>query len=220
MTKIPKIAASVVAGSLFYSVCGVSAWAASASTDAFVAAVRPNADIIDRTSRLALDKSGSLRVRRYAHRQAMEQTIADNSLVAWSQANTMAGAEVALGMPMPLAPVVEASAAPAEASVAAQEVVTGRSVAVDAAAADRPLTVTRARRTEPVVPDFSVLTRLSGLRGAAFDKLYLSVQRVSLAQLAMLYSDYARGGDDPALRALATRELPKINRKLAELRSY
>ena len=62
------------------------------------------------------------------------------------------------------------------------------------------------------------LARLSAMSGRDFDALYKATQLDGLRQLATLYRDYAVNGDDPALRAMSARELPVVNRRIAELR--
>ncbi len=199
-----------------------SASAASPATDAFVANVRPNVDLLDRSSRLALDKSPSAAVRAFAHGEAMEQTIAANSLVAWTQTNTVRGEAVALGAPVAgtvVAPLADIAAVPLDVTNGVGDLVTGRSVAVD-----RPLTVTRGRGDGSTLGSTLLpagaedLSRLQDLSGRQFDALYRSTQLDSLRQLATLYRDYAVNGDDPSLRAMAVRELPRVNARIVGLR--
>lgn len=206
-----KLATLLAVGSLFVVGAGAQAMANSAMTDAFVANVSPNVDFLDRSSRMALDKTRNPGVRAFAHREALEQTIAANSLVAWTQANTVPGAAVALGTPV--IPVAGVLVVPTEAPAATAQVVTGRSVAED-----RPLTVTRAPRETTGSGTGDTLAQLSALDGREFDALYRSTQGNSLRQLRAIYTDYAQHGDDAGLRAMAIRELPKINRRLSELR--
>ena len=190
--------------------------------------VRPNVDYLDRSSRLALDKSSNPTVRAFAHSEALEQTVAANSLVAWTQTNTVRGEDVALGRPLlpvdaggPIATVGALAALPLDiAGNVTGDVVTGRSVAVD-----RPLTVTPGEGAEAptlggtLLPsDRDDLSRLQGSSGRRFDALYRNTQLDSLRQLTTLYRDYDANGDDPSLRALAHRELPRINARIVELR--
>ena len=220
--------AGVVASASLFALAGPAA-AASPATDAFVANVRPNVNYLDDSSRLALDKSKSPAVRALAHREAMEQTIAGNSLVAWTQTNTVRGEDVALGRPLPgtaapLGPVTDLAALPlgvvGDVTNGVGDLVTGRSVAID-----RPLTVTpNIDRDAPTLggqllpADAKDLDRLRGMSGHEFDALYRSTQLDSLRQLSVLYRDYAASGDDLALQALARRELPWINARIVELR--
>ncbi len=64
------------------------------------------------------------------------------------------------------------------------------------------------------------IERLKSLTGRQFDALYRSTQQDALRQLATLYRDYATSGDDPALRSLASSELPKVNRRLEEIARF
>ena len=220
---------AAAAGSVSLLVLAGPAMAASAATDAFVANVRPNVEFLDSSSRLALDKSSNGAVRAFAHDEAMEQTIAGNSLVAWTQTNTVRGEDVALGRSL------DGNGVPSMGDVVALplgvvgdvtsgvgDLVTGRSVAID-----RPLTVTpNVDRDAPTLggqmlpADAQDLTRLKSMSGRRFDALYRSTQLDSLRQLSVLYRDYAASGDDPSLRALATRELPRINDRIVELRKF
>ena len=218
----------IVASASLLALAGPAA-AASSATDAFVANVRPNVNYLDDASRLALDKSKSPAVRAFAHREAMEQTIAGNSLVAWTQTNTARGEDVALGRPLPgsatpLAPVADLAAVPldvvGDVTNGVGALATGRSVAID-----RPLTVTpNVDRNAPTLggqllpSDAEDMSRLRDLSGREFDALYRSTQLDSLRQLSVLYREYAANGDDPALQALARRELPKVNARIVELR--
>ena len=231
---------------LFASSClllgGVPAMAASAQTDAFVTNARPNVEFLNSASRLALDKAANPRLRSFAHEEAEEQTIAGNSLVAWAETHTPRGEAVALSgggaavvtAPVggvlngvgagvnqalsPLGPVGAVAALPLD---AAGNVTTGVGTALDGATG----------AVVPVVPapqgpligagllpaDRENMDRLTSLNGRQFDALYRSTQQDSLRQLATLYRDYATNGDDPSLRALATSELPKVNRRLEEI---
>ena len=200
---------------------GVSAPAVAASTqtEAFVANVRPNVNFIDESSRLALDKASRHSVRTFAFREARDATITANSLVAWTQTNTLRGEAVALSTPVaPALPVMSAMTDLAFAPVAAAtDVVTGRSVAIDA-----PLTVRPAATPAPapiLLPaEQDDLSRLRARSGREFEVFYKATQLDALRQLATIYSDYQVNGDDAALRALAARELPKINERIVELR--
>ena len=205
--------------------------AASSDTAAFVANLRPNVSFLDDSSRLALDTSRNPVVRSFAHREAMEQTIVGNSLVAWTQTNTARGEDVALGRPLAgtvVAPAGEIASVPlgvvGDVTAGVDDLVTGRSVAVD-----RPLTVTPAPNVDRDAPtlggqllpaDAKDMARLREMSGREFDALYRSTQLDSLRQLSILYRDYAASGDDPALRALSLRELPRINARIVELRKF
>ncbi len=63
----------------------------------------------------------------------------------------------------------------------------------------------------------SNLKRLSASQGSGFDKLFVSTQMEALVQLQILYRDFLQNGTDPGLRAIATRELPKLEQTISEL---
>ncbi len=232
MRSILSMAKVAATSALLAAAASTSALAASAASTAFVANVRPNVDFIDLSSRVALEKSTSRALRAFAYREARDETITANSLVAWTQTNTLRGEAVALsGAPVAVVPLVSTVVVPVEdlaalplgvaasAATAAGDVVTGRSVAL------APLTVTPAAiGSAPTVGSALLpaenddLDRLRLMDGARFNALYKSTQLDALRQLATLYSDYRINGDDPALRAIAVRELPKINARIAELR--
>ncbi len=229
MKIITSLAGVAAAGTLFAAGALTPAQAGSAMSDAFVANARPNVIYLDESSRMALDKSPSRPVRTFAHTEARQQTIAANSLTAWTQTNTLRGEAVALGTPVgasPLAPVTDLAFAPLDVATGVTagvangvgDVVTGRSVGFDA-----PLTVSRPASAAPIGSQLlpagqDNLSRLSAMSGRGFDALYKSTQLDALDQLKTLYSDYAVNGDDPALRAIAAGELPKVRNRLAELR--
>ena len=219
-----------------------SAVAASPETDAFVTNARPNVNFLDQSSRLALDKAASQRVRAFAHAEAEEQTIAANAFVAWVEVHTQRGEAVALGggvavvtspvggalngagagvnqVLSPLGPVGTLAAAPL---TVAGGVTSGVGNAVDGATGQvLPGTVVpvqgRPIGAGLLPANREDLDRLKTLDGREFDALYRSTQQDSLRQLATLYRDYAANGDDAALRALASSELPKVNRRLEEI---
>ena len=223
MGNILSIAKVAATGVCLAAIISAPARAASVQSEAFVANARPNVTFIDEASRLALDKSPSRAVRSFAYREARDATITANSLVAWTQTNTLRGEAVAVGAPVvPVLPAVTdlAFAPVAVASgvvVGAGDVVTGRSVAIDTPLTVRPSAVAPVGST--LLPaEQDDLSRLQARSGRDFDILYKSTQLDALRQLATVYSDYQVNGDDPALRAIATRELPKINARIAELR--
>ncbi len=180
---------------------------ASQLTDAFVANAKPNVEFLDKSSRLAMDRSPSRRVKTYAQDVAARATIVDNTIVAWWQANTPAGASAALGTPHALERDPLDKMASDMASLVDGSLLTGRSVAVERLA---PVTVPPPRT--PLLPsqdaDLDTLKTLSGNR---FDAFYKLTQRNALRQLVALYRDYANQGDDPALRSLSTLQLDQTN---------
>ena len=233
MTSMSRLRTLLATGSLLLAGAGAPAFADPMMNDAFVSNVRPNVDFLDKSSRMAMDKSSNARIRAFAHSEAKDETITANSLVAWTQTNTRAGEAVALGVAPaqpatgPLAPIGDLATAPlvvagnvtTGVTNGVGDVLTGRSVAIDDPLA--PLNVTRTpdptiAQTLPAERDD--LSRLSASNGRDFNALYLSTQSDALHQLATLYRDYLRNGDDPALRAIATRELPKVNARIADLR--
>ena len=58
------------------------------------------------------------------------------------------------------------------------------------------------------------LNSLEGLTGSAFDAEYKAKQLDALRQVVSDYQTYLASGDDPTLRAIAGRELPKAKRRL------
>ena len=229
-----KLAVLLTSGGLLLG--GAPALAASAQTDAFVTNARPNVEFLNSSSRLALDKGGP-RLRTFAHEEAEEQTIAGNAFVAWAETHTPRGEAVALSgggaavitAPVggalnglgagvnqalsPLGPVGAIAAAPLD---AAGNVTTGVGNALGGPGAvvapQGPLI------GAGLLPaDRQNMERLSALDGRQFEALYRSTQQDSLRQLSTLYRDYATSGDDAALRALASSELPKVNRRLEQI---
>ena len=232
MTSTLKMALAAAAGSL---VLAGPALAASATTEAFVANVHPNVDFLDSASRLALKASTNPKIRAFARSEATEQTLAGNSLVAWTETNTAAGVAAATGAPLAvggavLAPVAVVATEPldvaanvtTDVSNGVGDVLTGRSVAIDAplAAPAPALTVTRTAAPGTLLPSEETdMTRLSSLTGRRFDAFYVTTEKDALRQLATLYTDYMHNGDDPALRAMAARQLPIVKHRLEQLRA-
>jgi predicted outer membrane protein len=66
-------------------------------------------------------------------------------------------------------------------------------------------------------PQVSNLQRLSASQGSNFDKLFVSSPMEALIQLQTLYRDFIQNGTDPGLRAIATRELPKVEQTISAL---
>lgn len=63
----------------------------------------------------------------------------------------------------------------------------------------------------------SDVAKLAGLKGRPFDDALWLKQVDALSQLRADYETYAASGDDEVLRAVAKRELPKIEARLAAL---
>ncbi len=179
------LASFVIAGSF---ACA-SAHAASTTTATFVTDANPTIDLLDRTSRLALENSQNPRLRSFARSEAAEQTNAANALYDWSQA--------------------QAHEAVASSDQDDGVVRTGRSVAIDTPVVAIPEQMPSVNQED--------VDRLYGLTGTDFDVAYKAVQIDALNKLSVMYQEYITNSDEPTLKALASRELPKINRRLEEL---
>lgn len=208
---------------LCLATCGFAGMAspsfASQLTDAFVANAKPNVDFLDKSSRLALERSPSRRVKAYAQDVAARETIVDNTIVAWWQSNTPAGASAALGTASAQADRDPLDKMAGDVSKLVDgSLLTGRSVAVERLATPVVVPAPKKALLPSQESDFETLKTLSGRR---FDAFYKLTQRNALRQLVALYRDYASQGDDPALRSLSTLQLDKTNdliRKLNGLR--
>lgn len=198
------------------------AFAASPATDAFVANVHPNVDFLDNSSRMALKTAASPKVRAFARDEATEQTLAGNQLVAWTQTRAVTGIAETAGVPVVGEVVVPAVEAPLDVAsgvtTGVGEVLTGRSVAIDAPLDAPALVVSRTPAPGTLLPsEESDMARLGAMSGRRFDAFYKTTQTDALRQLATLYTDYMRDGDDPALRAMAARQLPLVKHRLEQL---
>ena len=222
----------VIAGVVAATCLGATPSFASQLTDAFFANAKPNVDFLDKTSRLALERSPSRRVKAYAQDVAARETIVANSLVAVWQSTTPAGASAALGMQAseadrdPLEPLgkVAGNLAGSVTRLVDGSLLTGRSVALDVPALVSPAAVSPAATlaSRPLLPsqqaDYETLKTLKSQR---FDSFYKLTQRNALRQLVAVYRDYASDGDDPALKSLSMLQLDKTNdliRRLNDLR--
>ncbi len=97
-----------------------------------------------------------------------------------------------------------ANAIDAYTETAKDALLTGRSAAADTADMRLPL-------------GQEDLNSLEGLNGPDFDAEYKAKQRDALRQVIADYEGYLASGDDPTLRAIAGRELPKAKRRLDQL---
>jgi hypothetical protein len=61
------------------------------------------------------------------------------------------------------------------------------------------------------------LKQLSQLRGPGFDSLYVSSLKETMGQLQTLFHEFGEGGGDAGLRAIAKRELPKLEETISAL---
>ena len=69
-----------------------------------------------------------------------------------------------------------------------------------------------------LLPDqVSLLQQLSQLRGPGFDSLYVSSLKETMGQLQTLFHEFGEGGGDAGLRAIAKRELPKLEETISAL---
>ena len=187
--NIARLGAVFITGVVVVIGLHTPASAASPVTRAFLDNLLPNVDFLDRSSRFALTNSMNARVHEFAFNEAKEQTLAANVLDEWSQGNKVA------------------SVTPA--SVDGDRLITGRSVAVEGQTAT-PV-------DERLPHGQEDLNSLEGLSGSAFDEEYRAKQLDALRQVQSDYQDYIAKGDDPVLLGIASRELPKVRRRLALL---
>ena len=136
--------------------------AASLMTDVFLTNANQDIDFLDRSSRFALDNSKNAKVKAFAHDQARDQTMTANKIGDWIKAD--------LGQQ-------------------GDQVVTGRSVAIESAS---PVTKAMFTMTPPVGQED--LDNLEGLSGTDFDDIYKARQKATLTQLKNLYTAYAALG--------------------------
>ena len=164
--------------------------AASPISNAFLANVQANVDFLAKSSQLALDRSTSRPARAFAQAEAADS----------------ARMNVALNEAKPAEGATKLAAADTDA------LMTGRSVAIDVPVGGR---AKAANGRSPL--DGNDLDALSKLSGKKFDDALWLKQVDALSQLRADYQAYADDGDDPALGALAERELPKVEARLAAL---
>ena len=192
---------TLLLGSALIALClgSSTSFAASVETDAFVGNVRVNADFLDQASILASDRSENTDLRTFAGKEAPAMAAVLSDLDARST------------------PDVAARAMPV--TVASNDVLTGRSVAVDRAS--EAAAVSPPSGTGALMPAAAItLDRLSASKGLAFDTLYKATQVNALRQLAALYDAYVQTGDDAALRQLAKSELAATNDRLADIARF
>jgi predicted outer membrane protein len=171
-------------------------------TAAFVANIIPNINFLNDSGRMALDRSSNPMIRREAHKIAVEQTIAGNSMTAWADTNppVMTGRSAYSSDS-----IAGLASLPLNMIIGVGNTVTGGNIV----ASSDGRALLRSQSED--------LSQLSASSGASFDILYRDTQLDSLRQLVTLYTDYAATGDDPALRNLARFELPKIKMRIKEL---
>lgn len=208
-----RVAALLAAGSFSLAAMVLPANAASIISEAFLANVQPNIDFLQRSSRLALDHSSNRGIRAFAASEAAEQANAAHEMTAWIRTNTLRGTIGAVDVNGTVVPSpVDVATVPVAATT---DLMTGRSVAIDA-----PVAINTApEAARQLLPAGQTdLDRLAIREGRSFDRLYRGTQRDALRQLSTLYAAYIQNGDDPTLRTMAAEELPKVNRRIAEMR--
>ena len=187
-------------GTAFVALCVGSSpsVAASAETDAFVANVRLNAFFLSTSSSLANDRTENTDLRAFAGHEADAQEVVIETI------DRRTAPEVAQTAPV---------------TVASNDLVTGRSVAVDRAPLDETLAAPPG--SGALMPAAMItLDRLSASKGQAFDTLYKATQVNALRQLAGFYNAYGMTGDDPALKQMAKSALAATNDRIAELARF
>ena len=181
-----KASAAIIASAVMFVVATPPASAASPITDAFLANIEANVSFLDRSSRVASDYAVSDVIRGFARSEVSEQNAVAEALGDARQ----------------------------QATAARDDIVTGRSVAIDgpgmigASAATRQAANGRSPLTQ------AALDQLKNASGKAFDDLYWTAQLDALSQIEADYRAYIAHGDDPSLVALAKRELPKVVHRL------
>lgn len=78
--NIIKSTALFASGLVLVASATVSAQAASPATEAFLSNVTANVDFLDRSSRMALENSKSVKIKDFARGQAKDQTLAANAI--------------------------------------------------------------------------------------------------------------------------------------------
>lgn len=95
--NIVKSTVALVSGLVLLAGASLPVYAASANTEVFLANVTANVDFLDRSSRMALDNSKSVRIKDFARGEAKEQTLAANAIFdATSKAPLQTGRSVAV----------------------------------------------------------------------------------------------------------------------------
>ncbi|MCX8255086.1 exported protein of unknown function [Beijerinckiaceae bacterium RH AL1] len=186
-----RLAAVAIIGTLAVSCLSAStAFAASPMSNAFVANVKANLDFLAKSSDMARTRAATPAARAFA---------AD-------QASDAARSDVALNSALPSDGTTKLASADTDV------LMTGRSVAIDVPTDG----IARAAngRTPMGDKDLAALAKLSGKK---FDDALWLKQLDALSQLRADYQAYADDGDDPALGALAERELPKVEARLKAL---
>ena len=177
-----------------FALTAAPSFAASSTTEIYLANVRIHADILAASDKLAGTKAQSDALKRFADNEAKHQGDVVAALDGWRAA--------------------EEGATPAQ--VASLPLETGRSVAID------PPIATKTYAPPPGVGVLlagasATLDHLSSLDGAAFDGSFKTTQLGALKTLEGLYDSYSHTGDNAALRDMAVKELAEVRAEIAAL---
>lgn len=174
----------------------VPALAVSSRTKAYLSNVQPNINYLNAASRMALKRSSSARLRGFAHRVALNETIAGNSLVAWEQLN---------------------SYTPGNQSGDGDGNGNGNAGNRQQAGLSSGRSSSDSNTGRLLPSDSKDLERLRSRQGRSFDALYRTTQLDSLRQLMTLYRGYIDNGDNSTLKSNAQRQLSTVKQRIAEL---
>ena len=193
---IVSVAACLISG---------AAYAASITSDDFVAVVGPSADYLAASSELALATTDSRAIRAFARAQHDEARVLARGVTGWreaeAQAETLASEAPTIDH---LGPAANAISVPLE--------------AIARTASSPAYFFTRlpsAGRLEDA--SRADLARLTALRGTSFDALYVETDLAALRRLEWVCRDFVLNGEDETLRALAVHALPKLRQRIARL---
>ena len=186
--KSIRLAAAALVGML--ALAGSPAFAASPMSNAFVANVKANLDFLAKAGDLGRTRAGTEGAKAFAEAEAADAARSD----------------VALAEAMPSSGTTKLASADSDV------LMTGRSVAIDVPVGGMPKAANG--RSPLGDKDLAALAKLSGKK---FDDALWLKQLDALSQLRADYQAYADDGDDPALGALAERELPKVEARLRAL---
>jgi predicted outer membrane protein len=180
--------------------------ASSLTTESFLAVVQPTVAFLATSSGLAESNSDNPRIRAFARAEIQDQAIAQAAIADWGDAERRREARNAAEPTLDgLGPIAGLIATPFDALADATSL------------ASPPLTgLPSAHRLEAIGQ--TDLAQLTALHGRDFDRLFADQQANRLFLLAKTYEDFIKNGDDPALRALAVHNLPRIKGLLAHAR--
>lgn len=194
---------SAVLGLLLASGAGTSAFAASITTEQFIATIEPTIAYLDASSRLALQASKNGRVSAFARAEARDATAMSDGVAAWRETDVREAAEAASAPSLDrLGPVAGVLSVPLDAAAALN-----RGLASPVAPLASKSDLDAAQRQD--------LTHLAALDGADFEAFYASTEQAALLRLTRALKDYVLNGDDATLRRLAVRNLPRVESRLA-----